>query len=197
MANHCYNYGYFEGSKEDIKKASQAIINAKESDGHLWWETYKKVFGDKYDYSSEDVYTEFGSKWFDCDIDFNDHSMTLSGDSAWSPTLAFFQKICETFNLSCSADYEEPGMDFGGWWECRNGVVMRDDTASWLIYIDTNDPGRMLECLLDDVDNDYYKSYNEFISSTQKEILERLTTKEKEKIRNKIKHRNNEVNTNK
>lgn len=189
MANHCYNYARFEGSKEDILKASQAIIKAKESDGHLWWETYKKVFGDKYDYASEDVYEEFGSKWFDCDVDVDIDWMTLSGDSAWSPAIHFFKKLCETFNLSCSADYEEAGCDFGGWWEYKDGNVTRDETVSWLVYIDTNDPGRMLESILEDVDNDYYKSYEEFSSSTSKEVLERLTTKEKEKIRNKIKNR--------
>lgn len=195
MANHCYNYARFEGSKEDILKASQAIIKAKESDDDcLWWETYKKVFGDKYDYASEDVYKEFGSKWFDCNVDVDIDWMTLSGDSAWSPALPFFQKLCETFNLSCSADYEESGCDFGGWWECSNGTVTRDETTTFRLYIDINDPGRLFESIMEDVDNDVYESYEEFKSSTTTEEMSRLTVSEKEKIRNKLNRISNETN---
>jgi hypothetical protein len=191
MANNCYNYARFEGSKEDIKNAAEAITKAM-GDGSLWWETYKKVFGNKFDYSTEDVYAEFGSKWFECDVDVeSEDSMILSGDSAWSPVIPFYEKLCKTFNLSCSADYEEPGCDFGGWWEYSNGEVTKDECVSWLIYINTNDPGRLFEELMDNVENDYFKSYQDFSSSASAEVLSVLTTKEKEKIRNAIKSRTN------
>lgn len=189
MANYCYNYARFEGSKEDILKASEAIIKAKGSDESLWWETYKKVFGDKYDYSSEDVYTEFGSKWFDCNVDYDDNWMTIEGDSAWSPALTFFKKLCETFDLSCDAEYEESGCDFGGWWEFKNGGVTRDQTVSFKMYSDLNDPGRLFDMIIEDVDDDIYESYEEFSTSMKPEELSRLTVSQKEKIRNKIKRR--------
>jgi hypothetical protein len=188
MANYCYNYARFEGSKEDIKNAAEAITKAM-GDESLWWETYKKVFGDKFDYSTEDVYAEFGSKWFDCNLDYNSESMTLSGDSAWSPVIPFYEKLCKTFNLSCSADYEESGCDFGGWWEFSNGTVTRDETTTFRLYIDINDPGRLFESIMEDVDNGVYESYEEFKSSTDTGEMLRLTVSEKEKIRNKIKRR--------
>ena len=189
MANYCYNYARFEGSKEDILKASEAIIKAKGFDESLWWETYKKVFGDKYDYSSEDVYAEFGSKWFDCNVDYDNNWMTIEGDSAWSPAIAFFKKLCETFDLSCDAEYEEPGFDFGGWWEFKNGAITRDETVSFSMYSDLNDPGRLFDMIIENVDDDIYESYEEFSKSMSSGELSRLTVSQKEKIRNKIKRR--------
>jgi hypothetical protein len=188
MANNCYNYAQFEGSKENIRKAAKEIKKAI-VDECLWWETYKKVFGDKYDYSSEDVYKEFGSKWFECNVDYNSESMTLSGDSAWSPAIPFFQKLCETFDLSCNAEYEEPGCDFGGWWEFKNGAVTRDETVSFRMYSDLNDPGRLFDMIIEDIDDDMYESYEDFNSSMSSEELSRLNVSQKEIIRNKIKRK--------
>lgn len=185
MANHCYNYAYFEGSEKDITRAVEAITNAKNNET-LWWETYKKVFGDKYDYSSEDVYTEFGSKWFDCEIDYNNYSMTLTGDSAWSPVLAFYQKLCETFNLSCSADYEECGMDFAGWWEYRDGTLIKDRQVSYLLYRYETDPTSAFESLLDDAKEGIFTDYEDFKKCVDANVLSRLSLSQKEKIRNAI-----------
>lgn len=191
MANHCYNYAYFEGSKEDINKAVKSITDAK-NDEHLWWETYKKVFGDKYNYESQDVYEEFGSKWFDCIVEYDEHSITLTGDSAWSPPIAFFKKLCDTFNLSCSADYEESGNDFGGWWEYRDGSLIKDRQVSYLLFRDENDKGSALEIILENTEYGLYADYEDFENHVDVEVLNRLSVNDKEEIRkainNNLKH---------
>jgi hypothetical protein len=65
---------------------------------------------------SLDVYDNWGSKWFEAtfEIDAEDGSLTISGDSAWSPVLPFFVKLAVEYKLELEGCYDECGMDFAG-----------------------------------------------------------------------------------
>lgn len=166
MANYCWNHAHITGSKEALDAIEKAIERER-GDGSLWFETFKKCIPNGYfDYTSNDTYSEFGSKWFDAQIEReSDDTLIISGDSAWSPVSEFFRKISEAYKVDVESDYGEPGMDFGGWFDCSNGDVTRDDQTSWLRFIDASDKGRAFEYIQDDALNNTWDSYSEFINT--------------------------------
>lgn len=189
MANHCYNYARVTGAKDSLDRIEAAIKKALSGDvNHLWWESFKKVF-DGIDVEwGDDTYDEFGSKWFDADMEReSDNDLIISGDSAWSPVSAFFLKLSKYFNVEVESEYEESGCDFGGWFECKNGDVTRDDTTSWLMYCDINDPGRAFEVIMENIQDGVWESYNEWIDNEDNDILQRLSDEQTIKIKDEFK----------
>lgn len=186
MANHCYNYASVSGAKDSLDKLEQAIAIAKGDADHLWWESFKSVFPNK-KYQTNDVYTEFGSKWFECEIERDsDYTMTICGDSAWSPVSSFLLKLSKEFNLIIHSEYEEPGMDFAGWFECSNGNVVRDEQVSFRVFMDIQDPGRGLEQILEEVHDNIYQSFEEWLEGEDKALLNRLTDEHKKIIKDEF-----------
>jgi len=175
------------GAKDSLDRIEAAINKAKNGE-HLWWETFKKVFdGIPIDYS-EDTYEEFGSKWFDCEMErWTDNQLIISGDSAWSPVSAFFLKLSKYFNVTIESDYEESGCDFGGWFECKNGEVLRDEHTTWLMYCDINDPGRAFEVIIDNIKDGVYETYDEWFEEEDNALIARLTTEQIKKIQDEFK----------
>lgn len=188
MANHCYNYARVTGSKDNLKKIENAIKKALGEDAEsLWWDTFKNVF-DGIDIEwGDNTYDEFGSKWFEVDIEYDgEHEMTISGDSAWSPVSAFFLKLSKYFNVEIESEYEESGCDFGGWFNCKNGQVMRDECISYLLYCDINDPGRAFEVIMENAKDSMYDSYDEWIENEDNDILQRLSDEQIIRIKDEI-----------
>lgn len=72
----------------------------------------------------------FGTKWDvpQSDISIYDEShdrLCISFDTAWSPPIAFFEKLCSKYDIeSASLYYEEGGMDYSGIaeYDKENGV---------------------------------------------------------------------------
>lgn len=112
MANNCNNYITISGNQKDIAAISKLISNAG---GNPYRELMRTIKND-----------ELGNdaKWFDMgvlDID-DDNEITISGDSAWSPSLELFTKISEMFpNVKIRYEYSEGGCDFAGWADIENG----------------------------------------------------------------------------
>lgn len=194
MANHCWNHARITGRKAELDLIEQRIEReAKKSPDHiLWWDTFKNIIPKGYfDFESNNVYEEFGSKWFSPNVEREtDESLVVSGDSAWSPVNEFFRKISKVFNVHIDQTYEEPGMNFGGWFECRNGKVTRDDQVSYLFFINTEDPGRAFEEIFftvedgifkneEDVKENYGKDYDLLTEDQKNRIREFFNTKKK------------------
>ena len=131
MANHCYNWVYFTGKKENLEKLLDGLEKAKalniENGGHIWYETFFTALGMDVPEETIDVYDEFGSKWYDpCDIEFDGEGITISGTSAWSPVSEFFLKLSSVYQVKFNSEYDEAGHDFGGFYAGENGVVTDD-----------------------------------------------------------------------
>ena len=129
MANHCYNYVSGYGSKQDLIRLQSVVTLLASKDTNLdnfvscWAQVYPLFFPQSVGEQEEDetktyfdVYDIWGSRWFEAefDIDPEDGSYTICGDSAWSPVLPFFLKLCKEYNLDGEGYYDEPGMDFAG-----------------------------------------------------------------------------------
>ena len=168
MANHCWNWSSFTGSREDLEKLIANVEKAKalnEGNGiSLWYRNYSVALGlppwqeGDPDY---DVYDRYGSKWFDVDIDDNQDHVILVGSSAWSPMCEFFRKLSAVYNLDVYAEYEEPGMDFGGFFSASVGEVTRDEQLSYNQYRVAQDGG---ESLLESLDRFDFESVEEAVN---------------------------------
>lgn len=141
MANDCYNWVHFTGSKVNLQRMVQGLEAAQESNkenyGLLWYEAYYVALGlPPLEMGTRDVYDEFGSKWYDIqDIEFeSETSVTISGTSAWSPVSQFFLKLSEVYELEFKSEFEEPGSDIGGYFAGKNGEVTDDRTYSYTQY---------------------------------------------------------------
>lgn len=131
MANNCYNYGYFTGSVNQIKKLVAALNTERikeinlgnqkslfEGQITLYAKNYGSILGEAEEYKDFgfDTYIAYGSRWFECswEYDKGENNLIISGDSAWSPVLPFFVKLCKAYKLQCEGEYSESGMDFAG-----------------------------------------------------------------------------------
>ncbi|NBX50702.1 hypothetical protein EBT25_12375, partial [bacterium] len=146
MANHCWNWSCFTGDRADLEKlianVNKAMELNAENSGLLWYGTYSVALGLPPWQEGDpeyDVYLRYGSKWFDVDIDDNKDHVNLIGSSAWSPMCEFFRKLSAVYNLNVEAEYEEPGMDFGGFFSAEVGEVTKDEQLSYNQYRASSD----------------------------------------------------------
>jgi hypothetical protein len=164
MANHCYNYGYFSGDSDQIKKLEEALerekVNHLKEDytdkglkipsflnGNsviLYSKNYNLILSDKKDDFTQpgyDVYNLYGSKWFECEWEvYADREIQLMGSSAWSPVIPFFQKICKTYQLESYGDYSESGNDFAGEFTINKEGELFVKEMTYLEYEAINNP---------------------------------------------------------
>jgi hypothetical protein len=163
MANHCYNWASLEGSKEMLDLLESRLKEATAEQSHLWYETFFTVLGKEKE--EGDTYDLFGSKWFEADWSrLSDTAIGLSGSSAWSPVLSFYVELSEIYNLNITAEYEEPGMDFGGWFCVNKGTTIKDISVSYEEFLWKNDEDHAIEKFIDDISNGYYESINKIMS---------------------------------
>lgn len=168
MANHCNNYATLYGSKESIQEVIKRLIDNTKENPLLWWETFHKVLDLPINLDN-DVYDLFGSKWFEVYIDSEtEDSVTISGQSAWSPMVPFWQKLSEKFNLKIEGEYDEGGDDFGGFFTIENGTLVKNKVYNYISF-------RYLACGLDGLFIEF-SDYHELLSSELKhnEIQNRL-----------------------
>lgn len=173
MANHCNNFVTISGSEGDITKI-MVIFEHYQKEG-LWYETYYNFLDLPLPIVNEDVYEEFGSKWFEPQIDSFDVSegeaeLSIWGESAWSPVIEFFRKISEKYNVRVEGEYDEVGCDFGGFYTIENGEMIRNDEMDYLSY-------RYLESGVEAVYNEleYYTKEAEGYTKEAITILEKTS----------------------
>jgi hypothetical protein len=160
MANHCYNWASIEGSKEMLDLFEKRLQEATKEQEHLWWETYFAVLGKEV--VDGDAYADFGSRWFH--VYYERHSSTtatISGDSAWSPVSEFFRQLSEVYQFEITSEYEEGGCDFGGWYNCKNGEVTKDETVSYQVYRLTEGGHEYFLTLLEDIEERCWESIDD------------------------------------
>ena len=183
MANHCWNWAHIEGSKENLDLLEAKLKEATSETRHLWYQTFYHVIGQPVPDPETDTYDDFGTKWFDAEWERDsDTSATLSGDSAWSPPSQFFRKLSEVYSLAITSEYEESGCDFGGYYDCSNGEVTRDESYSYKFYRLTQDKDNFMHNLLEDIGCGTYEDYEDFVSYNE-DLLGELTPQDLQDIK--------------
>jgi len=142
MPNWCYNHLTITGEKtnldrikfrlEDIEEKDNVSpgifmalvgrdqsIDLHEYENGGWYDSNVSYWGTKWDVS----YNESG-------VEYNDDTITLSFQSAWSPPIPFIQHLGRLFNVECELYYEEPGCDFCGksYFNNQDGLTEEDYT---------------------------------------------------------------------
>ncbi len=140
MPNWCYNNLTITGEKEnldrikfhleDIEKKDDSTpgifmalvgrdhtIELNEYENGGWYDANINYWGCKWDVS----YDESG-------VEYNDGSITMSFQTAWSPPINFIQHLGYLFNVECELYYEEPGCDFCGksYYNSEDGLSEED-----------------------------------------------------------------------
>ena len=164
MANNCWNYAVITGSSDRISQIKKDLERATNNFTKcLWNGTFPKIFEHSSFKYLDDPYEDFGSKWFEVTIEQHDKGeLHISGDSAWSPVLALFEKMSTHYNVSIDAEYEEPGCGFGGFFKVHKGYVVEDVQLSYIDYVDKRDPGRAFEIMMDDVEEGIFSDFEDF-----------------------------------
>jgi hypothetical protein len=208
MANHCYNYGYFVGSRKQIQRLlaqAQKLEETKEmryrdsspttAEVGLYAGNYSKLLMNRPDQQEDgnfktgfDVYEKYGSKWFDAYLELQEYhnedeiGLTISGDSAWSPALPLFVKLCKKYKLTCEGNYDEPGMDFAGEFTIDTEGNLEETQLSYREFQQKNNP----ECFWDDITNQIDDGYFQDIESVYAEFNPeywKLIPEEKEELK--------------
>ena len=102
----------------------------------------------------------------------------MTGDSAWSPVSEFFRKLSDVYGFKIESTYEEGGMDFGGWFDCINGHITKDECASYHVYRFTEEDTEFFYSTVENAEEGYWDSIEEMdqvfiamLSETQKQEL--------------------------
>jgi hypothetical protein len=174
MANHCYNDAHIEGTEQMIDLFIQRLEEAKKEDQALYNPTFYKALGQEP--TNEDVYNQFGSRWFDANFErFSPTSMSLCGDSAWTPINEFLLRLSAVYGFTIASTYEENGEDFGGWFSCTNGEVTLDKSTSYYAFRYMDDREHTMETMLEDATEGYWESVDDLDS----ELLETMREKDR------------------
>ena len=182
MANNCYNFATLIGSKESLDLLEARLIESKKETPHLWYGTFHQVLGIEVP-ENGDTYTIFGTKWFDAEWNReSDTDATLSGDSAWSPPSEFFRKLSDVYQLTIESEYEEPGCDFGGYYNCSNGEILRDDTYSYNMFHLVENRQYFMKKICEDITYGTYDDYEDFAKHNE-DVVQALSPKEIEEIK--------------
>lgn len=183
MANNCWNWAFIEGSKENLDLLEARLKEATSETRHLWYQTFYHVIGQPVPDPESNTYDDFGTKWFHAEWERDsDTSATLTGDSAWSPPSKFFRKLSEVYGLTITSEYEEGGCDIGGYYDCSNGEVTRDECYSFNFYRLTQDKYNFMHNLLEDIGCGVYDNYEDFVSSNE-DVIAELTPQDIKEIK--------------
>ncbi len=203
MANHCYNFVQFVGSPSSLHKLSKRLeritkqqIKEEYLDKGLPVPAYKQevvwlngsnaheLLFKKQPQSNFDVYDEYGSKWFDCYFQYNEHDdyLSMQGDSAWSPMLPLFSSICKKYKVTCEGNYAESGMDFAGEFVMDIDGNIEDNQMSYRYYEAKNNPDSFWEQIICDIEDGCFNSLDS-VYDTFIEVDWKLTDIEKKELK--------------
>lgn len=160
MANNCWNSVQITGPKETLDIIEERFKKYNECD--TFTEFGNLILGventDPDDENTEEMFNRiytYNTKWWDFDIQRYDYSMNINGDSAWSPPLYLLVRITEVFDVKIEAEYEEPGVDFAGFFTAENGEY-EDRQMTCFEYQLECDRHEAIDKLIEDIDNDWF-----------------------------------------
>lgn len=162
---------------------------------------FSTYFGTKWDFGKRDVddisfVTGYGTGAVSISIPESEiphETITISVDTAWSPPLAFLEKLTKTYDVTAEIEYFEPGMDFGGMSEFDNGEIIDEFYGNYHYALYRIDNEHFWELMTDEwfLEQHKYKadSIVKTLSFMTPEDVEKL-----EKLINEIKEQTNDWN---
>jgi len=211
MANYCYNYGYFVGKPEEIKKLFaqtkkidlETETNYRQGDNSaqftLWAGNFCKILMNKPEQSEDgsfpsnfDVYDKYGSKWFEAHFEIatghtgDEAGLVVRGDSAWSPVLPFFAKICKKYKLTCEGNYEESGMDFAGEFVIDAEGNVDEDQMTYRDFEQKNNPDSYWDLIMCNIEDGCYGDLDSIYQEFNPNLWV-LTNQEEEDLKQQFK----------
>ena len=121
MANYCWNYAVLSGGKAALDEIQERFSKYNDFNYFIHFGDY--VLKKETPTNTEEYYL-YGTKWWDFNVDERtDVTMTISGDSAWSPPLELLRQMSEVYNITIEGEYAESGMDFAGFFTCEDGCL--------------------------------------------------------------------------
>ena len=107
MANRCWNSIRFNGSDEALNGLYDKLL-LKVEEG-LFIDSYQELF-----LTEKPAFNDF-PKWFYPEKPyFENGSLFVQGESAWGPVISLVQMLCESYRLSGSISWDEPGARIRG-----------------------------------------------------------------------------------
>lgn len=170
MANYCYNHAIVYGKKEVLDEIEEKFNKYTDYDYLVLWGDM--VLNKEVERNIKDDYCYYNTRWWDFSIDrdYEDDSMTISGDSAWAPPLQLLQELTEVYDVVVEGSYEEPGMDFAGEFKCEKGEIEDIEMTYWEYRL-KDDRQYAIECLLEDLECcDWEFDTKDYPGLTSKEI---------------------------
>jgi hypothetical protein len=155
MANHCWNWAVFNGTKDALDKLESALKLAQK-DIVYFDKQCEYVLGKSYLGENQSIYDVYGTRWFDINnFERNsDTELVISGDSAWSPPCEYVRLITEHYEIEATIEYEEMGNDFGGRETYDNGKTIHTESMSYREWMYKEDSDSAVDRLMMDIDDD-------------------------------------------
>jgi len=94
----------------------------------------------------------------------------------------FFRKLSAVYNLNVEAEYEEPGMDFGGFFSAEVGEVTNDKQLSYYQYRVLSDG---TDSILEGIEDADYDSLEDAIEHF-KDLQEVMDAKQWEEFKSEL-----------
>ena len=182
MANYCYNYAVLSGDKAALDEIQERF--SKYNDFNYFTEfgdyVLKKKMEDDYKSMTHDKAYIYGTKWWEFEMERTDVTLTISGDSAWSPPLRLLHLISSEYGVNIEGEYNECGVGFGGFFTIEDGCL--DDRC--MEYFDYQ-----LESDRDWAINDLIDNLSDCDEEFDESEYPQLTQQEKEYIKEQLKQR--------
>jgi hypothetical protein len=177
MANNCWNYATISGDKLALDEIQERF--SKYGDFNYFIEFGDYVLKKETKTSTDDYYL-YGTKWWDFNIDERtDLSLTISGDSAWSPPLELLRQISEVYNVTIEGEYNECGMDFGGFFVCEDGCLEDREMTYFEYQLETDREWAINEIIdnLEDCDEEFDEDEYPQLTQDEKEYIKQQLNK--------------------
>ncbi len=164
MANNCWNHAVLSGDKAALDEIQERF--SKYGDFNYFIEFGDYVLKKEVATSADDYYF-YGTKWWEIEMERTDVTLTISGDSAWSPPLELLRQISEVYNVTIEGEYNESGMDFAGFFTCEDGNLNDNEMTSFEFQLEEDRDyaiNEVIENLLDcgeEFDEDEYPGLTE------------------------------------
>jgi hypothetical protein len=128
MANDCWNKAVITGSNETLQKIKTRFESSE--NGVFNMNNYHTLFDSDVSDMTEE---EFGSKRFTPSVEIYDNQLVISGDSAWSPMIGLFERICVDYGVEATLEYDEIGYDFAGKivWDSKGVELVNEEFTYW------------------------------------------------------------------
>ena len=181
MANYCWNSVNITGNKETLNVLESIFEKYEKVET---FNQFAELFLKESAPKTDDDYSYYGTKWWDFDIErHEDTSLSINGDSAWSPPITLLELISKKYKVTIEGDYNESGCDFAGEYKIVNGVITMHDefTYAEFIYRENGADGLISNYLYEESCLENYDSVSDFINAFSFDI-----DKEDVEIINKI-----------